>query len=194
MKAYKDTKIKYYKYVETEGSLPTFASAQEAVNGVNGVTVSPTDIWSAVGTSKNTGVTNSTGRYYVFTFEKEFKITSFTYKGYMVSNSLPQASFIGLDAYDESTEEWVSLTTEAIGTVLKTISIDNDNFYYQYRIKLKGGETNIYAKMGVNTVKMDGIFKILQESDETDYEIAEEVDVYKLVKKTGVEKYYSIGG
>lgn len=192
MKAYKQTVIKYHKYIENEGSLPTFTSASQASSGVNGVSVSPADIWSAIGTSYNTKVANSDNAYYTFDFEGGAKITSLTYQGYVVANSLPRARCYGIEAYDETTQQWVSLSSEIIETTLTTITLDNNTFYKQYRINLKGSEVGTYASMGVVTVNMGGTFRTLQETDETDYDYFVESEVYYLPKINN--KYYGIGG
>jgi hypothetical protein len=186
MKAVKEIIKKYYKYVSRNGNLPTFASASQASSGVDGVSVSPTDIFGAIGTSKNTLVKNTAGTYYEFNFEGGAKITSYVYKGYQVANSVPNAWFGGLDAYDEETQTWIRLSTTS--GVSQSETLENNKFYKKYRISLAGSETSRYANMGVNTVQMSGVFRTLQESNETDYEVVEDVGTYNLVKK--VEQQY----
>lgn len=186
MKAYKRNKT--LKYKTTERSLPTFSSAIEASNGVDGVSIAPTNIWSSVGTSVNTNIPNSTGIYYEFYFKDGAKITSLTYKGRKVVNSLPFAGFYGLEAYNESRAKWVSLSTSKIYDTLTTININNNNFYKKYRIRLAGSETNKYANMGVTTINMSGTFRTLVDSNSADYDIVESVDSYYTIKINGACK------
>ncbi len=192
MKANKEIIRKYYKYKITERSLPTFSSQAEAISGVDGVSISPYYIWSSVVTSLKTPVPNSAGAYYEFYFKDGAMITSLTYRGYVTADAVPCATYRGLDAYDEANGEWISLDTSVITTTSKTIDINSAEFYKKYRIKLTGSEVSRYANMGVYTIDMSGVFRTLQESDETDYDVIEDVDVYSLPKQ-GI-KYYGIGG
>ena len=184
---------KYYKYgPEKAISLPVFSSAVEAYNGIDGISVSPSDIWSAVSHEQLTYIPNIYGVYYYFNFENEIKIRELRYQGYVIPNQLPTASIQRVEAYDKRNKSWVSLWSGNLWNAV-VLSFNDERFFSSVRIYLMGSETNLYGSMGVYYVNINGITRELLEATPQDYDFYKDSYSYKGNITSLPRRYYKYG-
>lgn len=137
--------IYYWFRSEYKASLPTYSNEQQAKDGINDISFTPTYFYPVIGKSVNTRVPNSNGTELIFTFTNTFCLKTWTYNGWVIANQLPTANLKSVTASNDKIT-WTTISNNS----------SNTNYYKYYKVLLAGSETNIYANMGINRLNFTG--------------------------------------
>lgn len=184
MKTLKQIVRKYYKYTYQEvslSSLPTYQSADQAAEGINGISFTPTVVYPFIGKSSNTQITNSYNYEIIFTFKYGYMLKTWSFSGWVIPNQLPSAGVKAMYGSNDQ-ETWTQISNNS----------SNTTFYTYYKLVLSGSEVGRYGSMGCNYFNMNGIIKyrVSVESDSSDYDYYRDISVPKILVDSN--KYYAL--
>jgi len=202
MKALKKTERKYYKYIDIPWVQPrvssngTLGGDSFAVTGENLSSSYPA--YQAFDTSTSTAAGNTTTynltTYLYFYNPNPICISNVqvTCNGQGQCYSPYTVTFYGSN--DNSNWDYLATYTSGNSTWSATISIESLNYYSYYKIEVVNQNYGgIYGVQGyIQDITITAIEKSPVESDSSDYDFYKDVEVYKTVKETIRNYYYSL--